>query len=103
MVHAEETIWPNIDFGSALHHFSCHFNHVRHQGADRGRRITLLIQDVYTWKEAFLLATTLCCTDIFSFIGKLKQYGTPQMLISLIEGESLFNYCTCVLIFQITN
>lgn len=25
------------------------------------------------------------------------------MLISLIEGESLINYCTCVLIFQITN
>lgn len=38
----------------------------------------------YNWREAFLLACTLCCTDIFSFISKLRQYGTPQMLISLI-------------------
>lgn len=60
-------------------------------------------EDSYTWLEAYLLGCILCCTDIFSFVNKLRQYGTPQRIISLIEGESLFNYCSCVLIFQIIN
>lgn len=42
----------------------------------------------------------LTCTDILSFVHKLKRGGTPQKITSLIEGESLFNYCTCVMIFQ---
>ena len=49
------------------------------------------------------MGSILTCTDIFSFIQRLRKHGTPQKIISLIEGESLLNYCTCVLIFQIIN
>ena len=49
------------------------------------------------------MGSILSCTDIFSFIQRLRKHGTPQKIISLIEGESLINYCICVLIFQIIN
>lgn len=49
------------------------------------------------------MGSILSCTDIFSFIQRLKKHGTPQKIISLIEGESLINYCICVLIFQMIN
>jgi NhaP-type Na+/H+ or K+/H+ antiporter len=55
---------------------------------------------MYDWHEALLLGSMLTCTDILSFVQKLKRGGTPQRITSLIEGESLFNYCTCVMIFQ---
>lgn len=46
------------------------------------------------------MGSILSCTDVLSFLIKLKRGGTPQKITAVIEGESLFNYCTCVLIFQ---
>jgi NhaP-type Na+/H+ or K+/H+ antiporter len=46
------------------------------------------------------MGSVLTSTDVFSFITKLKRGGTPQKITAVVEGESLFNYCTCVLIFQ---
>jgi NhaP-type Na+/H+ or K+/H+ antiporter len=46
------------------------------------------------------MGSILTCTDVLSFIIKLKRSGVPQKITAVIEGESLFNYCTCVLIFQ---
>lgn len=104
MVYIEKTIRSDIHSGCTLCHCGFNLHHNRNQTPSRiWRRTFYVTKDAYNWREAFLLACTLCCTDIFSFVHKLKQYGTPQMLISLIEGESLINYCTCVLIFQLTN
>jgi len=47
------------------------------------------------------MGSILTCTDILSFVHKLKRGGTPQKLTSLLEGESLFSYCTCVLIVEL--
>lgn len=47
------------------------------------------------------MGSILTCTDILSFVNRLKRAGTPQKLTSLLEGESLFNYCTCVLIVEL--
>ena len=47
-----------------------------------------------------MMGSILSCTDILSFVNLLRSAGTPQKVTGLLEGESLFNYCTCVLIVE---
>lgn len=53
---------------------------------DPNNVILALIQEFYEWDEAFIMGSILTCTDILSFVNKLKRAGTPQKLTSLLEG-----------------
>lgn len=104
MAFVQENFGPDTYIGYSL----CYFGIFDYHGLLKISRLTswstFWIKKIYyTWTEAFLVGSILSCTDIFSFIQRLRKHGTPQKIISLIEGESLINYCICVLIFQMIN
>jgi NhaP-type Na+/H+ or K+/H+ antiporter len=57
--------------------------------------------EYYTWVGAFLFGAILSCTDTVAVLALLKEVGAPKKLNSLIEGESLLNDATCMILFSI--
>jgi NhaP-type Na+/H+ or K+/H+ antiporter len=55
----------------------------------------------YTWVGAFMFGSILSCTDTVAVLALLKEVGAPKKLNSLIEGESLLNDGTCMVLFTI--
>jgi CPA1 family monovalent cation:H+ antiporter len=53
------------------------------------------------WTLAFLFGSMISATDPVSVLALFKHYGLPQQLANLIEGESLFNDGTAVVVFRI--
>ena len=59
--------------------------------------------DYYTWSSAFLFGSILSCTDTVAVISLLKEVGASKKFNSLIEGESLINDGTCMVLLQISS
>ena len=57
--------------------------------------------DYFTWVGAFLFGSILSCTDTVAVLALLKEVGAPKKFNSLIEGESLLNDGTCMVLFTI--
>jgi NhaP-type Na+/H+ or K+/H+ antiporter len=57
--------------------------------------------EYYTWIGAFLFGAILSCTDTVAVLALLKEVGAPKKFNSLIEGESLLNDGTCMVLFTI--
>lgn len=53
------------------------------------------------WILAFLFGSMISATDPISVLAIFKHYGLPKQLANLIEGESLFNDGTAVVVFRI--
>jgi Na+:H+ antiporter len=53
------------------------------------------------WTLAFLFGSMISATDPVSVLAIFKHYGLPKQLANLIEGESLFNDGTAVVVFRI--
>ncbi len=51
--------------------------------------------------ESFLLGSILSATDPVAVIALFKQLGTPLRLTVLVEGESLFNDATAIVVSRI--
>jgi NhaP-type Na+/H+ or K+/H+ antiporter len=100
VAHLQKNGWTKLDHGCAFFAGGRIPHHAHPEAIYRPRKRTINAMQMYSWHEALLLGSLLTCTDILSFVHKLKRGGTPQRITSLIEGESLFNYCTCVMIFQ---
>jgi CPA1 family monovalent cation:H+ antiporter len=54
-----------------------------------------------TWPEALLLGSILSATDPVAVISLFSQLGAPKRLTILVEGESLFNDATAIVISRI--
>lgn len=59
-------------------------------------------ESCYTWSEAFMFGSVLSCTDTVAVLALLKEAGAPRKFNSLIEGESLFNDGSCMVLFTIS-
>lgn len=57
--------------------------------------------EYYTWVGAFMFGAILSCTDTVAVLSLLKEVGAPKKFNSLIEGESLLNDGTCMVLFTI--
>lgn len=53
------------------------------------------------WSVAFLLGAILSATDPISVIALFKKLGAPKDLTLLIEGESLFNDATAIILCKL--
>ncbi len=56
----------------------------------------------YNYPEAFMFGSVLSCTDTVAVLALLKEAGAPKKFNSLIEGESLFNDGTCMVLLTIS-
>lgn len=56
----------------------------------------------YTYIQAFMFGSVLSCTDTVAVLALLKEAGAPKKFSSLIEGESLLNDGTCMILFTIS-
>jgi len=52
----------------------------------------------YTWASAFMFGSILSCTDTRTVVSLLKEKGGSKKFSSLIEGESLINDGTCMIL-----
>ena len=54
-----------------------------------------------SWAEALLLGSILSATDPVAVIALFSQLGAPKRLTVLVEGESLFNDATAIVLSRI--
>ena len=53
------------------------------------------------WGEAFLFGSLISATDPVAVIALFKELGAPKRLMTLVEGESLFNDATAIVVFSL--
>ncbi|XP_051885654.1 sodium/hydrogen exchanger 10-like [Pristis pectinata] len=70
-----------------------------------GAMIALLAVDVYTfnwdWYVGMMFGSILACTDSITAVALLKNLGASKALTLLIEGESLLNDGTSIVMFEV--
>lgn len=54
----------------------------------------------FTWAESFLLGAILSPTDATSATSIIKKLGAPRRLITILEGESMVNDATALILFR---
>jgi hypothetical protein len=54
-----------------------------------------------TWPAALLFGALIAATDPISVVGIFRRLGAPKRLAVLLEGESLFNDGTAVVLFNL--
>lgn len=54
-----------------------------------------------SWSSALLFGSIISATDPVSVLALFKQLGAPARLNTIVEGESLFNDGTAVVVFRI--
>ncbi len=55
----------------------------------------------WTWQIALMFGAVICATDPVAVVAILKELGTSKRLGTLIEGESLLNDGTSLVIFMV--
>lgn len=55
----------------------------------------------FPWLAALLAGALLAATDPVAVVSQLKSVGAPEDLAVLLEGESLFNDATAIVVFGI--
>jgi CPA1 family monovalent cation:H+ antiporter len=54
----------------------------------------------FPWIAALLTGALLSATDPVAVVAALRQLGVPERLVLLLEGESLFNDATAIVVFS---
>lgn len=55
----------------------------------------------FPWIAALITGALLAATDPVAVVAQLKNLGAPERLVTLLEGESLFNDATAIVLFGI--
>lgn len=55
----------------------------------------------FPWEAALLCGALLAATDPVAVVAQLKALGAPKRLGMLLEGESLFNDATAIVVFSV--
>jgi CPA1 family monovalent cation:H+ antiporter len=55
----------------------------------------------FPWIAALLTGALLSATDPVAVVALLRQMGAPERLAMLMEGESLFNDATAIVVFSV--
>ena len=55
----------------------------------------------FPWIAAFLTGALLSATDPVAVVALFRQMGAPERLTVLLEGESLFNDATAIVVFGV--
>ena len=55
----------------------------------------------FPWIAALLAGALLSATDPIAVVGQLRTLGAPKRLEVLLEGESLFNDATAIVVFSV--
>ena len=64
-------------------------------------RFILGYQGEFTWNHALLYGSIISATDPVAVVALLKELGVSKRLSTMIEGESLFNHGTAMVVFYI--
>ena len=59
--------------------------------------------EIFDWPSAFMFGSVLSSTDTVAVIALLKEIGASKKFNSLIEGESLLNDATCMVLLQVSS
>jgi Na+:H+ antiporter len=62
---------------------------------------TLGLEQGFGWGQAVVFGALIAATDPIAVVGMFKSLGTPRRLSVLIEGESLLNDGTAIVIFSL--
>lgn len=62
--------------------------------------ITKFLLPEFTWAECFLLGAIISPTDATSATSIIKKLGAPRRLITILEGESMINDATALILFR---
>lgn len=62
--------------------------------------ITKFLLPEFSWAECCLLGAIVSPTDATSATGIIKKIGAPRRLIILLEGESMINDATALILFR---
>ncbi len=54
----------------------------------------------FTWPEAFLLGAIVAPTDASAATVIIKRLGAPKRMVAILEGESLINDATALIIYR---
>lgn len=54
----------------------------------------------FPWIAALMTGAILAATDPVSVVARLRQSGTDEELLTLVEGESLFNDAVAIVLFS---
>ena len=57
--------------------------------------------DMFSWAEAAVLGAILSATDPVAVVALLKELGASKRLSTLVEGESLINDGTAMVVFEV--
>jgi CPA1 family monovalent cation:H+ antiporter len=55
----------------------------------------------FPWTAALLTGARLSATDPVAVVATCRQLGVPERLVLLLEGESLFNDATAIVVFSV--
>jgi Na+:H+ antiporter len=62
---------------------------------------TLSLAQGFTWRHAVVFGALIAATDPIAVVGMLKTLGAPRRLTILLEGESLLNDGTAIVLFAL--
>lgn len=65
------------------------------------KNVLLYNDDYYTWTGAFMFGSIVSCTDPIAVVALLKELGASKKFNTIIEGESLINDATGMILFTI--
>jgi Na+:H+ antiporter len=61
----------------------------------------LPLGDAFAWKHALVFGALVAATDPIAVVGLFRTLGAPHRLTALLEGESLFNDGTAIVLFSL--